>query len=326
LADEGRVHEGLERAADSGVLELDGSLVRFVHPLLASVCYQAAPLWRRRAVHRLLAGAVSEPEERARHLALAAQGPDAAVASDLDGAGARAAMRGATAAAGELYELAADATPSESAARQRARRLRAATLHRLAGDRERAITILQRLLGDAAPGHERADVLFALAEARPGDLRTITRLGEEALAEAAGDDRRRARILAFLSWMRLLVGDVSGALGAARDGLRSAERIGDPALLAPAIARVAMAERWALALEHAGAALDLAQPLGDDQFRGMVLHARALVEAHRGDVEAARTAAAEAASIAAATADVIFPIWNEAVLGHLELALGDAQA
>ena len=409
LADEGRVHEGLERAADSGVLELDGSLVRFVHPLLASVCYQAAPLWRRRAVHRLLAGAVSEPEERARHLALAAQGPDAAVASDLDGAGARAAMRGATAAAGELYELAADATPSESAARQRARRLRAATLHRLAGDRERAITILQRLLGDAAPGHERADVLFALAEARPGDLRTITRLGEEALAEAAGDDRRRARILAFLSWMRLLVGDVSGALGAARDGLRSAERIGDPALLAPAIARVAMAELWALditpglvergveleerlsvplefherptialarrlicvsdlerargllevaathagdrgdeatrghvlfhlvmlewfagrwerALEHAGAALDLAQPLGDDQFRGMVLHARALVEAHRGDVEAARTAAAEAASIAAATADVIFPIWNEAVLGHLELALGDAQA
>src|SRR5439155_239630 len=121
LADEGRVHEGLERAADSGVLELDGSLVRFVHPLLASVCYQAAPLWRRRAVHRLLAGAVSEPEERARHLALAAQGPDAAVASDLDRAGARAAMRGATAAAGELYELAADATPSESAARQRAR-------------------------------------------------------------------------------------------------------------------------------------------------------------------------------------------------------------
>src|SRR5438874_1063993 len=409
LADEGRVHEGLERAADSGVLELDGSLVRFVHPLLASVCYQAAPLWHRRAVHRLLAGAVSEPEERARHLALAAQGPDAAVASDLDGAGARAAMRGATAAAGELYELAADATPSESAARQRARRLRAATLHRLAGDRERAITILQRLLGEAAPGRERADVLFALAEARPGDLRTITRLGEEALAEAAGDDRRRARILAFLSWMRLLVGDVSGALGAARDGLRSAERIGDPALLAPAIARVAMAELWALditpglvergveleerlsvplefherptialarrlicvsdlerargllevaathagdrgdeatrghvlfhlvmlewfagrwerALEHAGAALDLAQPLGDDQFRGMVLHARALVEAHRGDVEAARTAAAEAASIAAATADVIFPIWNEAVLGHLELALGDAQA
>ena len=39
----------LERAARAGVVELEESRVRFAHPLLASVCYQAAPVWRRRA-------------------------------------------------------------------------------------------------------------------------------------------------------------------------------------------------------------------------------------------------------------------------------------
>lgn len=86
------------------------------------------------------------------------------------------------------------------------------------------------------------------------------------------------------------------------------------------------AGRWQRALAHASAALDLAEQLGDDQFRGMVLHGRALVDAHRGDVEAARSAAAEAAEIADAVADAIFPIWNEAVLGHLELSLGEPEA
>jgi DNA-binding CsgD family transcriptional regulator len=70
----------------------------------------------------------------------------------------------------------------------------------------------------------------------------------------------------------------------------------------------------------------LAEQLGDDQLRGMVLHGRALLDAHRGDVESARAAAEEAAAIAEAVSDAIFPIWNDAVLGHVELALGHADA
>jgi DNA-binding CsgD family transcriptional regulator len=409
FGDRDRVRDGLERAARAGVLEFDDARVRFAHPLLASVCYQAAPLWRRRTVHRQLAGAASDAEERARHLALAAEGPDAEVATALDAAAGRAARRGATAAAGELCELAAEATPPEHVPARRERRLRAARFHRLSGDRDRAGGILDRLLGDAAPGPERADVLFALAESRRGDLRSIAGLCEDALSEAREDHARRARILAFLSWMRLIAGDVGGALGAARDGLQSAERVGDPMLVAPAIARVAMAELWALeitpglvergveleqglgmelefhespsialarrlicvseldrarplleaaasraadrgdegtrghvlfhlimlewfagrwkqAIVQADAAMELAEQLADDQFRGMVLHARALVDAHLGDVDAARAAATEAAAIAQAVADAIFPIWNEAVVGHLELSLGNPAA
>ena len=96
-------------------------------------------------MHRALADAVADVEERARHLALAADGPDAVVASALEAAAEQAAARGATAAAAELYELAAELTPDDPAlARQR--RLQAANFHRLAGEGERAAAMLDQLL------------------------------------------------------------------------------------------------------------------------------------------------------------------------------------
>ena len=173
--DRKRVLEALEAAVHEGVVELDDSRLRFAHPLLASICYERAPLWKRRAVHRALAEAVSDVEERARHLALAAEGPDAVVASYLDAAADHAAGRGATAAAAELCELAAELTPADPAlARQR--RLRAADLHRLAGDAERAIAMLEQLLEEVPSGVERADVLVALVGTFKADSPTLIEL------------------------------------------------------------------------------------------------------------------------------------------------------
>jgi tetratricopeptide (TPR) repeat protein len=398
----------LEGAAAAGVVEFDSSRVRFVHPLLASVCYQSAAPWRQREVHRRLADLVSEPEERARHLALTVDGADEAVACQLDLAAEHAFARGATAAAAGLHEFAAESTPVRSSAQARRRRLRAATCHRLAGDRDRAAGILHELR-DQVSGVERADVLFELAQGRQGELSSIAQLCELALSDAAGDAARCARILGFLSWLRVIEGELDSALTAARDALTSAERTGEPRLVAPAIARVAMAETWVLditpglvergvelerrlpeplefhesptialarrliclseldrarsllekaatsagergdegtrghilfhlimlewfagqwddALEHAASALELAQQLGDEQFRGMVLHGTALIDAHRGEVEVARVAAEQAAVIAEAVSDAIFPIWNEGVLGHVELSLGHMDA
>ena len=159
------VVEALDPAVQENVIELDDSRVRFAHPLLASICYEQAPLRKRRAVHRALAGAVTDPEERARHLALAAEGPDADAASELDSAAELAAARGATAAAAELSELAAALSPGPEPARLR--HLRAADFHRLAGAQERAAAILEQLLAEVPSGVERADVLFALASTRP---------------------------------------------------------------------------------------------------------------------------------------------------------------
>jgi DNA-binding CsgD family transcriptional regulator len=244
--DSERVTDALEQAARAGVLDVEQSRVRFAHPLLASVCYEDAPPWRRRAAHRLLATAVGDDEERARHLALAAERPDADVAAALDAAVGGAIARGAPGAGAELSELAAELTPAEDAPGRRRRRLAAAEAHRLAGDRERAAAILDELLSDAPPGAERADVLFALARGRRADLPTIAEWCEDALREARDDHARAAEVLAFLSWTRLLEGRVRDGLAHARGALEHAEQLDDDELLARAIARVAMAETWTL--------------------------------------------------------------------------------
>jgi ATP/maltotriose-dependent transcriptional regulator MalT len=242
--DHERVISALEAGVHEGVVELDDSRIRFAHPLLISICYEQAPIWKRRAVHRALAGAVSDVEERARHLALAAEGPDGSVALELDKAAEQAAARGATTAAAELSELAAELTPADPPL-VRYRRLRAANLHRLGGDLERAITLLEQVLVDAPPGLQRADALFALAMTLKRDPRAMIKLCDEALTEAAADDARSARILAFLTWAHVFAGDVRASLACARDALEKAERVGDPELLAVTIGRAGHAELWA---------------------------------------------------------------------------------
>src|SRR4249920_1377918 len=191
-----RVLEGLEAAAHEAVVVLDEADIRFAHPLLASICYERAPVWKRRAVHRALASVVSDVEEQARHLALAAEGPDDTVATMLDAAAEHAAARGATAAAAELSEIAAELTADEPTV-IRQRRLRAADLHRLSGDIDRAFALYEELLTVAPPGVERADVLFGIILTQKGDTPALTKFYEQARAEAAGDDTRLLRVLAW---------------------------------------------------------------------------------------------------------------------------------
>jgi len=238
-----RVLEALDEAVRESVVELDDSDVRFTHPLLASICYEHAPLWKRRAVHRALAVAVSDVEERARHLALAAEGPDASIASELDAAAKRAAARGATAAAADLAELAAALTADDQAL-ERARRLRAATYHRLAGDNERSSSVLQHLLTEVPPGVERADVLFGLVVTQTADTPALIDYYERALVEAEDDDARSAHILAWRMGAHLYQADGRAALDDARAALDKAERVGDPLLVAVAIARAGQAEAY----------------------------------------------------------------------------------
>ena len=185
------VVDALETAAREGVVELDDSRLRFAHPLLASICYEQAPIWKRRAIHGALARALSDVEERARHMALAAEGPDAVVASYLDAAAEQAAARGATGSAAELSELAAELTPDDPAL-VRQRLVQAANYHRLAGAGEQAAGLLRQLLTVIPPGGERADILLGLASiwgAGASDIPMALELCDEALENAAGDDR-----------------------------------------------------------------------------------------------------------------------------------------
>jgi DNA-binding CsgD family transcriptional regulator len=264
-----RVRDAVSVAAREEILVLDDERVRFAHPLLASICYERAPAWKRRAAHRALAAAVTDIEERARHLALAAEGPDRTVAQELDGAALQAAARGATAAAAELFELAAQLTPDDPAL-GRQRRFRAAGFHRLAGDVARAQTMLEQLVGEVSPGAERADVLFELAHSLVGNPPAFASLYERAAADVEQDDARFARWLAFRAWARLLESDNVTALADARAALERAERVGDPELVAVVIARLGQIEMWAgevtPGLLERGAALALREGLPPDYW------------------------------------------------------------
>jgi DNA-binding CsgD family transcriptional regulator len=332
--DRGRVERGLEAAAREGVVELDDAQIRFTHPLLASVCYEQAPVWKRRAVHRTLAGVVPDSEDRARHLALAAEGPDGAVAEELDIAAERAAARGATAAAAQLFELAVGLTPDDAGAARR--RLRAAVCHRLAGASQQAAAILERLLTETRAGKERADVLFELAQTYTAETSRTIALCDEALAEAAGDDVRCARILAFQSLYRLLQVDIRVALSDARAALASAERVGDPVLLVSSIARVGHAETYTAeitpGLLERGAEIERRLGLGLEHQNSSQFHL-GRTALRLGKIDEARVIIEQAEAAASARGDEISRIvivWYLAILewyaGRLRSALDHASS
>jgi DNA-binding CsgD family transcriptional regulator len=284
------VLQALEELVQKGVVELDDCRIRFAHPLLASICYEQAPVWKRRAVHRALAGAVTDIEERARQLALAAQGPADAVAAELDNAADHAAARGATTAAAELCELAAELTPGEPTM-TRQRRLRAADLHRLAGDFDRAFALYEQLVVEMPAGVERADVLLGLLMTQRAETSALVSLYERAKLDAAGDDARSARILAWQMGLHLYQADARAALVDARAALEKAERAGDPFLLAVTISRAAMAEAYAVDITPGL----LERGVEIEEREGFVLetdesprYAFARLEARLGEVDEAR--------------------------------------
>jgi DNA-binding CsgD family transcriptional regulator len=237
----------LDVAVMERILRIDGSDVRFTHPLLATVVYDRAPPGKRRAVHARLAEAATDPEERVRHLSLAAgDACDDALADQLDVAARHAAARGATAAAAELMSLSIARTPTADTDALEARRLAAAEFHQLAGDLEQAAAILEEVLSHLPRGPRRAEVLYRSALTQRADPLSRTARCEEALEQAADDDGLAVRVLGFLAINDWFEGEMRRGVRHAREGLARAERTGDPWLLASAISRVGVVETWLL--------------------------------------------------------------------------------
>jgi DNA-binding CsgD family transcriptional regulator len=225
----------LQAAAAEGVVEIEGASVRFTHPLLASAIYCCVAPRRRREAHRTLSVIAPNAEERARHRALSAEGPDEGAAADLAEAAQAAAARGAPGAAAELAELAVARTPVELAPARRRRRLDAAGYLFRAGDTARARHGLEALAQDMPSGAERAETLLVLARLLlhdAGDLVAVPVL-EEALAEASADPVLQARI--HISLARTCGVDLRYCAGHAEAGLALAQQAGDQGLARQAL-------------------------------------------------------------------------------------------
>jgi DNA-binding CsgD family transcriptional regulator len=184
----------LEPAVVAQVVQIEDDRIRFTHPLLASVLYVGLDDEERRMLHRRLADRVSSSEERARHLALAADGPDPDVAATLEQAAADARGRGASAAAAELGELCRRLTPADAQADIQRRTIGAAHYCFAAGDDRRAIELLEEARATAPSGSARAEALALLSRLHRfgGDQPLAAELARQALAEAGPDDRVRA--------------------------------------------------------------------------------------------------------------------------------------
>jgi DNA-binding NarL/FixJ family response regulator len=236
--------DGLFAAEESGLLCVDGDRLQFAHPLYASAVYAAAAGGRRRALHAQLAELVADPEERVRHRALAAAGPDEGVAAALEDAAVVARARGGWETAGELLEQARALTPPDRPEAARERGVRAAERHIHAGDRPRARALLEPILAEAPAGSTRADALRLLAEIRYNEtgFADVAAMLEEALANT-DDPALTVAIELDLSYVHCNhFGDAASADAHADSALAHATRAEDRALLAEALAVRAMVD------------------------------------------------------------------------------------
>jgi DNA-binding CsgD family transcriptional regulator len=183
----------LQPAESAGVVDVVRGLVRFAHPLLASVIYEDAGAPARRRAHATLAARSAVREERARHLALATLGPDEAVAAALDEAVDDLVARGATDAASELADRSVALTPPGDPFPLARRAARAGSLAATAGDHARARERLEVAVEGLPAGPERASVLLELADLAAPLVEGLT-LCDRALHDAGDDSVLRSRV------------------------------------------------------------------------------------------------------------------------------------
>ena len=290
----GRAERGLSAAREAGILEVDGNRVRFTHPLLRSAVISGAGHATRRSLHARLAELVLDGEERARHLALAADRPSREVAAVVEQAAHNLQARGAAAAAAELGELAVRLTPLADDTDMRRRVLDCADRYRLAGDGSRAIELLEQAYRTAPPGPTRAAVLLRLARAMEdfvGAREAVERY-REVLVEAEGDDALLAETHLRLAGLVKVMEERNLALEHAELAVQAASRFGDAALRCNALAGYAqlhMRLGRGVASKQMEEALALEQSLPESSAPGAATWALVYQLVWSGDLEGGRS-------------------------------------
>ena len=236
--------DALEEAADEGLLTITSTGVAFAHPLLRAAATAALPPDERADLHRRLAEAVSDPDERASHLAAAAHGPDESVALALDAAAGRAFARGAPDVAATLAQRATALTPAGSPLLVE-RRVRTGEYRYRAEDVAGAAEVLGAVVDELPPGGLRAEALLWLCYVRQAQNRMgdVVELGARALAEHS-DPILRSAIERDLAYAYVINGDPVTADRFATAALATARSDGDPASVGESEAAYAWTRFW----------------------------------------------------------------------------------
>ncbi len=201
VADPAHLADDVAELSCARVIDVDQGRLRFVHPLLSSVPYDALSDEQRQRLHQRIAAVIDDPEEHARHVALGTDGSDDVVAAALDVAADHARRRGRAFAAAELAALAANRTPPHRGDELLRRRLVAARHSFHIGDSAGARTIAELALDGMSPGPQRVDslLLLAMMDYWTAGSSVAAQRCEQALVESGHDRLLQARCHAALA-------------------------------------------------------------------------------------------------------------------------------
>jgi DNA-binding CsgD family transcriptional regulator len=316
----------LDAALDAEVLLVEEGRLRFSHPLLAVAASARLAPSASRALHARLAATVGDPEERARHLVLAAHGPDADVAAAVEQGADRARARGAPEAAAELADAAVRLTPAGQVEEVRRRQIAAGYHWVAAGELRRGRTHLTAALEGATAGRARADLRWRLGMLllADGDLPGAVELLEAALAESRGDQALQAMVARRLGGLYWWQGRPQEALRLMRLALDLAQALGDPRAQLDALTMGVFAFLFAgelpadlpARLEQLARAAGPLQPHEDPQL-GL-----ATVDLAVGDAGSAADRLERLHRRAVEQGDELGLVWAPALLADAELARG----
>jgi len=237
-----RPDESLAVPVREGVVVIagPGGTVRFSHPLLREMVYADADPPARLAAHARLAGAVDDPVERARHLALARPHPDEGLADTLADAAAVARRRGAPLVAADLARQAADRTPDPGRAARR--RLEAARHSYAAGLSRDARELATAALRQATGGDEQADrelrvgARLLLVDLAGQDQSGVGPLLDSAFLDAERSPALCAQVRLYRAVKAGYDGDLEGSLAELKRAEVLAEQAGATEILVEVLA------------------------------------------------------------------------------------------
>lgn len=186
-------------AATAQLVEMDGTGLRFRHPLVRTAVYQAANMSERHAAHAALAETLAgQPDRSVWHRAASTIGPDEEVASELEAASTRVRRRGATIVAVAALERAAALTVAP--ARRGGRFVRAAELAFELGRHDDVVRFLDETESLALESEDRIRLLWLREMLEDHLWSRATRVEDSvALAEQMQRDGSPDRTLDFLT-------------------------------------------------------------------------------------------------------------------------------